>query len=57
MAITYYSAPYNPVTVLPRDVQNTATRVDSDAVFHTIIENFLIGLAAEEGLAAPFPEV
>ena len=47
MATTYYSAPYNPVTVLPRDEQLAATRTDSDAVFHTMIETILAGLAAE----------
>jgi AcrR family transcriptional regulator len=47
MATTYYSAPYNPVTVLPRDEQLAATRADSDAVFHTMVETFLTGLAAE----------
>ncbi len=47
MATIYYSAPYNPVNVLPRDEQLAATRADSDAVFHTMLETMLAGLVAE----------
>jgi AcrR family transcriptional regulator len=47
MATIYYSAPYNPVTVLPREEQLAATRADSDEVFHTMLETMLVGLAAE----------
>ena len=46
MAQTYYSAPYNPATKLPRQEQLAATRADSDAVFDTMVETFLAGLAA-----------
>jgi AcrR family transcriptional regulator len=46
MAQTYYSAPYNPATKLPRQEQLAATRADSDAVFDTLVETFLAGLAA-----------
>jgi hypothetical protein len=46
MATIYYSAPYNPVTVLPREEQLAATRADSDEVFHTMLETMLVGLAA-----------
>lgn len=46
MAQTYYSAPYNPATKLPRQQQLAATRADSDAVFDTMVETFLAGLVA-----------
>jgi hypothetical protein len=46
MATTYYSAPYNPATPLPTGEQLEATRADGDAVFTTMIEIFLAGLAA-----------
>jgi AcrR family transcriptional regulator len=47
MATTYYSAPYTPAAELPRDEQLAATRRDSDAVFTTMVDTFLVGLAAE----------
>lgn len=54
MATFYYLAPSHPVTALVGDEQLTASRVDSDAVFHTTIETFLVGLAAEApGRPAP----
>jgi len=47
MATTYYSAPYNPSAVLQPAEQLDATRADSDAVFATMIETFLGGLASQ----------
>jgi AcrR family transcriptional regulator len=44
MATTYYSAPYNPATTLPTAEQLAATRADSDAVFTTMLETFLVGI-------------
>ena len=51
MATTYYSAPYNPASPLPPAEQREATRADSDAVFTTMIETFLTGLATREPAA------
>ena len=48
MATTYYSAPYSPVADLSPAEQREATRADSDAVFATMIETFLAGLATRE---------
>ena len=48
MATAYYSAPYDPAQDLPRDEQLAATRADSDAVFHTMLETFLAGLAVQQ---------
>jgi AcrR family transcriptional regulator len=47
MARSYYSAPFQAAEPMPRAEQLMATRADSDAVFHTMIETFLRGLAAE----------
>jgi AcrR family transcriptional regulator len=56
MATAYYSAPYDPAQDLPRDEQLAATRADSDAVFHTMLETFLAGLAVQqEARRAPAP--